>query len=117
MKNTIIYWTATGLISLMMLFSAYAYFTDPAVSDGFTAMGFKDFFRIELGIAKIFGSIILILPVAPKLIKEWAYAGFGITFISAVIAHAANGDSVSAIIMPVVALVLLSVSRIYFAKV
>ncbi|TXE13626.1 DoxX family protein [Algoriphagus aquimarinus] len=117
MKNKIIYWTATGLISLMMLFSAFAYFTDPNVSAGFTAMGFKDFFRIELGIAKILGVFVLLIPSTHKLVKEWAYAGFGITFISAFIAHSANGDPVSAMIMPIVALVFLATSRIFLSKI
>ncbi|RAI93937.1 DoxX family protein [Algoriphagus yeomjeoni] len=117
MTNKIIYWTSTSLVSLMMLFSAYAYFTDPNVSAGFTAMGFKDFFRIELGVAKILGALVLLLPFSQKLIKEWAYAGFGITFISAFIAHSANGDPVSAMIMPLVALALLAVSRVFLAKI
>ena len=117
MKNKIVYWIATGLVSLMMLFSAYAYFTDPNVSAGFVAMGFKDFFRIELGIAKILGAIVLLLPFVPKVVKEWAYAGFGITFISAFIAHSANGDPVSALVMPVVAFALLAVSRIFQTKI
>lgn len=117
MKNKIIYWIATGLISLMMLFSAYAYFTDPNVSAGFIAMGFKDFFRIELGIAKILGVLVLLIPTAPKLVKEWAYAGFGITFISAFIAHSANGDPFNALVMPLIALALLAVSRVFLDKI
>lgn len=117
MKNKIIYWTATSLVSLMMVFSAYAYFTDPNVSAGFTAMGFKDFFRIELGIAKILGALVLILPMSPKMVREWAYAGFGITFISAFIAHYANGDPTSALVMPLVALSLLVVSRVFLSKI
>lgn len=117
MTNKIIYWTATGLVSLMMLFSTYAYFTDPNVSAGFIAMGFKDFFRVELGIAKILGVFALLLPVVPTIVKEWAYAGFGITFISAFIAHSANGDPVSAMVMPLVALAILTVSRIFLAKI
>lgn len=117
MKNKIIYWIATGLVSLMMLFSAYAYFTDPNVSTGFAAMGFKDFFRVELGIAKLLGAFVLLLPIVPKLIKEWAYAGFGITFISALIAHSANGDPASALAMPIVAFVLLAVSRIFLERI
>lgn len=117
MTNKIIYWTATSLVSLMMLFSAYAYFTDPNVSAGFSAMGFKDFFRIELGIAKIIGAFVLLLPVSPKLVREWAYAGFGITFISAFIAHSANGDPASTLVMPIVALALLAVSRVFLSKI
>ncbi|MEB2775833.1 DoxX family protein [Algoriphagus sp. D3-2-R+10] len=117
MKNKIIYWVATGLVSLMMLFSAYAYFTDPNVSAGFTAMGFKDFFRIELGVAKILGAFVLLIPAAPQLIKEWAYAGFGITFISAFIAHAANADPASSMVMPLVALAMLATSRVFLSKI
>ncbi|MBB6328075.1 VIT1/CCC1 family predicted Fe2+/Mn2+ transporter [Algoriphagus iocasae] len=116
MKNKIIYWTATGLISLMMLMSAFAYFNDPAVSEGFTSMGFPDYFRVELGLAKILGVLVLLLPFSPKFLKEWAYAGFAITFISAFIAHFVNGHPFSAIIMPVVAAALLITSRIYLSK-
>ncbi len=117
MKNKIIYWTATSLVSLMMLFSAYAYFSDPNVSAGFIAMGFKDFFRIELGIAKFLGALALLIPAVPKLIKEWAYAGFGITFTSAFIAHLANEDPASTLAMPVIAFAFLAVSRIYLEKI
>lgn len=116
MKNTIIYWVATILISLMMLFSAYSYFTDPNMTAGFNSMGFPDYFRVELGIAKILGVLILLIPFFPKFLKEWAYAGFGITFISAIIAHSVNGHPGSVIVMPVVALVLLIISRIYLIK-
>lgn len=117
MKNKIVYWTATGLVSFMMLFSAYAYFTDPNISGGFEAMGFRDFFRVELGIAKLLGALVLLVPVVPKLVKEWAYAGFGITFISAFIAHIANEHPSGTIAMPLVALALLIASRIYAEKV
>ncbi|WP_192349729.1 DoxX family protein [Algoriphagus sp. Y33] len=117
MKNKIIYWVATGLVSLMMLFSAYAYFSDPSVSEGFASMGFKDFFRIELGIAKLIGALVLLIPAVPKLIKEWAYAGFGITFISAFIAHSANGHPVNTLAMPLIALGLLVISRIFLEKI
>ena len=115
MKNKIIFWVSTGLISLMMLFSAYAYFTSPEMEANFKHVGFPDYFRIELAVAKIIGVIVLLIP-APKMIKEWAYAGFGITFISAFIAHSAVGDPISGRVMPLVALALLAVSRIYLDK-
>lgn len=100
----------------MMLFSALAYFTNPEVKAGFETMGYPDYFRVELGIAKILGIIVLLLPVVPQLIKEWAYAGFAITFVSAFITHIANGDPTSVVVMPLVMLVILVVSRLYFAK-
>lgn len=115
-KNKIIYWVTTGLISLMMLFSAYNYFQNPAVAEGFTKMGFPDFFRVELGIAKIIAALVLIVPQIPSRIKEWAYAGLGIVFISATIAHIANGDAVAMVISPLVFLVILAVSYYYWHK-
>ena len=40
--------------------------------------------------------MILILAPVPPRIKEWAYAGFAINLVSAVIAHLAIGEGVAA---------------------
>ena len=117
MKQKVIYWITTGLVSLMMLFSGYAYFTDPNISAGFTHLGFPNYFRIQLGVGKLVGALLLLLPFVPTRIKEFAYVGFGITFISAAIAHIASGDPTSVVIGPVIALVVLVVSYVYFQKV
>lgn len=111
----IIYWASTGLVSLMMLFSAYSYFTNPEVKQGFEHLGFPDYFRIELAIAKIIGAIILIVPVK-SILKEWAYAGFVITFISAFIAHTASGDPTQNRIGPIVFLIVLALSYFSYHK-
>lgn len=108
----ITYWISTALVALMMVFSAYSYFTNPEVKQGFQHVGFPDYFRIELGIAKLLGAIILLVPVK-GLIKEWAYAGFTIVFISACIAHLASGDTIGHASAPLIFLVVLAVS--YFA--
>ncbi len=115
-KNTIIYWTSTGLLSFMMLFSAYNYIANPQMAAGFKHLGFADSFRYELAIAKALGVLALIIPQVPLRVKEWAYAGFGITFISASIAHFSSGDPASAVIMPLVFLAVLVVSNIYLYK-
>lgn len=116
MKNTLIYWISTGILSLMMLFSGYAYLTNENMEAAFDHIGYPDYFRIELAVAKILGVIVLLIPAVPQLIKEWAYAGFAITFISALIAHSVSGDPASVIIAPFVALLLLATSRIYLQK-
>ena len=115
-KNTIIYWTTTSLFSVMMLFSASMYFTSPEVQSNFVKMGFQDAFRIELGLAKILGALVLLIPFFKGSVKEWAYAGFGITLISASILHASIGDPVSMIVTPLVFLGILSVSHIFWKK-
>ena len=103
------YWGSTGLISLLMLYSAYSYFTSDQMVAAFQHLGFPNYFRFELGIAKILGVIALLAPFT-KTLREWAYAGFAITFISAFIAHTSSGDALSVAIAPIVALFFLSVS-------
>lgn len=100
----------------MMLFSASMYFTSPVVSANFTKMGFQDAFRIELGIAKMIGALVLMIPFFKGSVKEWAYAGFGITLISASILHASSGDPASMIVTPMIFLGILSVSYIFWKK-
>ena len=100
MKNKLLFWIPTALVSIMMLFSAFAYFTNPEIKSGFAAMGLSsDAFRIELAIAKIIGAVMLLLPGLPRLVKEWAYAGFSITFISAFIMHLSIGDTAGAFLL------------------
>ena len=117
MKTKIIYWLATGLIALMMLFSGFAYFINPEVASGFEKMGFQEFFRVELGVAKVLGAIVLLIPTIPKRIREWTFAGFVITFISASIAHIAVGDPIGTALFPLIALGILAVSHSYYFKV
>jgi DoxX-like family len=115
-KNNIIYWSATGLITLMMVFSAYSYITKPEIAAAFKHLGFPDYFRIELAIAKILGAMVLIIPQIPNRIKEWAYAGFGVVFISAAVAHISSGDPASIAVMPVIFFVVLVISNVYLHK-
>lgn len=106
----ILYWGSTGLLSAMMLFSAVNYLTSDQMIAAFQHLGFPSYFRLELAFAKILGvAAILLLPRWAR-VKEWAYAGFGFTFISAFIAHTSLGDPASAIIAPLVAFTLLVVS-------
>lgn len=106
MKSTkLVYWISTSLVVLMMTYSGVLYLTDPALDAAFLHLGFPDYFRVELAVAKFLGAAILILPVY-SWIKEWAYAGFTIVFISAMLAHGVSGDPGIAVTMPAVFLAL-----------
>ena len=74
-----------------MGFTACAQLSLPQVAEAFTHLGFPDYFRVELALAKLLGVVLLLAPVAAQL-KEWAYASFAITLGSALIAHFAVGD-------------------------
>ncbi|ASU32038.1 DoxX family protein [Mucilaginibacter xinganensis] len=111
----ITYWVTTSIVALMMTYSAYAYLTQPAMAQGFAHLGFPSYFRIELAIAKVIGAIALLAPLGVK-VKEWAYAGFFIVFVSAFIAHSASGDPFSIRIMPVIFLAFLAASYYTYHK-
>jgi uncharacterized membrane protein YjjP (DUF1212 family) len=49
-------------------------------------------------------------------VKEFAYFGFAITFVSAFIAHLSSGDPMKIAISPVVFIAILAVSYLYFQK-
>ena len=85
------FWLATVLFCLQMGFTAYAQMRLPQVAEAFTRLGFPAYFRVELSWAKLLGVVLLLAPV-PARLKEWAYAGFAITIVSALIAHFAVGD-------------------------
>jgi hypothetical protein len=87
----ITFWIVTALFCLQISFTSYAQLRLPQVAEAFTRMGFPAYFRVELAWAKLLGVVLLLAPV-PARLKEWAYAGFAITLVSAVIAHIAVGE-------------------------
>lgn len=114
MKTTkIIYWVTTTLIVLAMVFSSYSDLFSPEVAKAIDHLGFPTYFRIELGVMKIIGILLLLAPL-PNFFKEWAYAGFAITFFSAFIAHTASGDPISNRVAPLIILFLLLASYATF---
>ena len=90
-----IFWIVTALFCLQIAFTAYAQLALPQVAEAFTRLGFPPYFRVQLALAKFIGIIVLLTPM-PARLKEWAYAGFGITLASAIIAHVAVGDGPAA---------------------
>ncbi|MES2276193.1 MAG: DoxX family protein [Bacteroidota bacterium] len=76
---------------------------------------FPDWFRVELGIAKLLSAIALAIPAVPARVKEWAYFGFSLSFSSAILAHYMAGDPVFNLVAPFI--MLLVVSYISYHKV
>jgi hypothetical protein len=85
------------------------------VAEAFTHLGFPAYFRIELSWLKLAGILVLLLP-APDRLKEWAYAGFAITLVSALIAHLSVGDDASKWSWAAGTAVLWAMSYFFFRK-
>lgn len=108
-STILLYWVVTAILSALMLLLGIGYITGGQFREAFHHLGFPDYFRLELGIAKLAGAFALLAPI-PKRLKEWTYAGFGITFISGFIAHLSSGDPASRAAGPLFALLLLVIS-------
>lgn len=91
-KNKIIYWIATGWLSLGMLSTGIVQIIqmDEEVQKMGT-LGYPAHFLTLIGIWKILGVIAVLVPKFP-LIKEWAYAGFFFLMTGAIFTHFAVGD-------------------------
>jgi len=84
---------------LEMSFTAYYELLRlPEAAQAFNRLGFSAAsFRLELSWAEVAGVAALLMPMVPArgviyVIKEWAYAGFDINLVSALIAHLSIGD-------------------------
>jgi len=112
MGRKIGYWVSTGIVVLMTL-PAVMYLTgSPQVVEGFNHLGYPQHLRIILGIAKLTGALILIVP-GLRIPKEWAYAGFAFAWVIAFIAHWLAGDGAMSF-TPLALLAVLVVS--YFTR-
>jgi hypothetical protein len=109
--RTIAYWGATGVVTIVPLLAAFAYLTtSPEAVENFRHVGYPQQLRVLLGLAKLAGAIVLLLPRLPKL-KEWAYAGFTFMWIAASVAHYLAGDK-PLFLLPVALLAVLTVSYV-----
>lgn len=123
-RDKIIYWTSTGIVSAVMVFSIINFnIKNPVgpevyrIEGPFAHLGMPDYLRIELTIAKSLGVLALLIPNIPVKIKEFAYFGFAITLVSASFAHYSSGDGLVFIIDPLIFLCILSVSYWYWNKI
>ncbi|EDP96343.1 DoxX family protein [Kordia algicida OT-1] len=109
----IIFYIATGLLSLLMLFSAGMYiFKNADITQAFTNFGYPTYIIYPLAIAKILG-VIAIWQNKSQALKEWAYAGFFFDLILAFFAHYMISDGEQG--ASVVGMVFLLISY-YFGK-
>jgi hypothetical protein len=91
-NKTRIYWVATiSVASVMAISGALAITHAPPMRKALAHLGYPSYFLDILGVGKLIGLPVLLSPGMPRL-KEWAYAGFSITILSACYSHLSAGD-------------------------
>jgi len=113
------FWIFTALFCLEMSFTAYYELLRlPDAAQAFARLGFPAAsFRIELSWAKVAGVLVLLVPMVPARLKEWAYAGFAINLVSALIAHISISDRPASFIPSSITGVLWAFSYFFWRRV
>jgi hypothetical protein len=108
--TTILYWTSTALVALMMLQGGIAEVmrTDSSVAV-MRSLGYPVYLNTILGVAKLLGVAAILLPV-PRTLREWAYAGFTFDVAGAIASLVAIGAVNAMLSIPIVALALVQAS-------
>mgnify|MGYP000709324872 CR=1 FL=1 len=113
-KNNLIYWISTSLIFLFEGVMPALTGNSEMAKEGIRHLGYPDYFRVMLTVFKVAGALVLILPMVPARIKEWAYAGFAFTMIAAFVSHAAVDGFNGQTFFPLIVLAVLLVSYYSF---
>ncbi|RYJ43174.1 DoxX family protein [Flavobacterium beibuense] len=109
-RNRIIYWIATGWLSLGMLSTGIVQLLKVEEETArITQLGYPVYILTILGIWKVLGVIAVLIPKYPML-KEWAYAGFFFAMTGAIISHLASGSPAGELFGPTLLIVLTIVS-------
>ncbi|NDC43359.1 MAG: DoxX family protein [Chitinophagia bacterium] len=94
--RNIMYWIATAWLSLGMVSTGIAQLTGLKTgaggADALAHLGYPHYLLTIIGIAKLAGIVVVLLP-GLRLLKEWTYAGFFFLMAGAIASHLAVGDN------------------------
>ncbi len=113
----IIFWTLTALLCLANLFAGISeLFPSQKTFEIFALLGYPAYFTYILGTGKVFGSI-AIFQNKYKTIKEWAFAGFSIDYMSASLSFILSKKGVLGAVVPLIFLAVLALTYYFWKKV
>lgn len=112
-RNKIIYWVSTIWLALGMFATGAVQLFKAKEGQGGVDMiahlGYPVYLVTMLGICKILGVVVLLVPKFP-LLKEWAYAGFFFIMCGAIFSHIASGDAAKELFPSLLLLILTALS-------
>ena len=113
----ITYWATTAVIFLFEGVVPALTSNSELAKEGIRHLGYPDYFRVLLAVFKVIGALVLILPFIKGRVKEWAYAGFGITMISASVSHGMVDGFSGQMCFPLLIFAILVISYICYHKI
>jgi hypothetical protein len=109
-SRVIVYWAATVSVAAeLAVGGGWDLARIDYVRDVVEHLGYPTYLLTIMGLWKIPGAVVLLLPRFPRL-KEWAYAGAVINYASAIASHLIVGDGIGAMVAPTAFLTLTVIS-------
>ncbi|UPT70367.1 MAG: DoxX family protein [Flavobacterium sp. JAD_PAG50586_2] len=115
-KHKIIFWVTTTIIFLMEGVGSAFGFNSEEAKQGLSHLGYPIYFGNALALFKVAGTLALMIPIVPKRIKEWAYAGFIFDFLFASISYFCVDGVGFFAFLPLIFLVILALSYNSYLK-
>ena len=115
-KLTVLFWITAGLLFLTQSVMPIFTYNSEESKQAMQHLGYPAYFGLMLAIFKLLGGLAIIIPQVPKRIKEWAFAGFAIDFISALVSFIAVDGVNKFVLFPVIALIVLSLCYYAYHK-
>lgn len=104
------YWATTAFAALALgVTGAADLLRVPAIMESLAHLGYPTYFATILGTWELLGAAAIVTPNVPR-VKEWAYAGIFFALTGAALSHAASGDPVGKVLVPLVVLGAVAVS-------
>ena len=98
------YWASTGFAALTLGATGLAdLLRVPAIMEGLAHLGYPTYFATILGTWELLGAVAILVPGRSR-VKEWAYTGMVFALSGAALSHAASGDPVPKILVPLMLL-------------
>jgi hypothetical protein len=118
-STNLIYWVSTILFSGLMIFSAAGGIepTQQTIQIFHDWLGYPIYFIQFISVAKLLGSIAILIPGLNKTLKEWAYAGLFFDLAGAVYSGVASAGKFDPMILTMLAWIIPGiVSYIFWHK-
>lgn len=116
--NNTLYWVFTVVFAILMVFSSVGGLqpSEQAVKMLHEEMGYPIYFIQFISVAKLIGSIAILIPGLNKTIKEWAYAGLFFDLAGAIFSNFSSAATFDPMMLTMLLWVLFGILSYYFWK-
>ena len=112
----LIYWISTIVFAALMIFSAAGGLqpSPPAIQLIHDQLGYPVYFIQYISIAKLIGSIAILIPGLNRSVKEWAYAGLFFDLTGAIYSAVASSGTFDPMMLMMLIWILPGIISYYF---